>query len=266
MSTVIQILTQKGTLANVPPGRSIRIDPQLRAASARTTPADVGDPTFQTTDEPPLAPDFVTTSKGFNVLEIISDPDDALFGCFYIQNETDHTRNLAWEATYHFSVQKEQNTNIQPVQTDEGPLGETDGSFANPAIDPSTVQGENVILPSELVSGVTANGGYPNIEECNNKLNPILQQATDDQMAIHLPAPGADQRGMLLSVKNCTDIRATIHSNVANDGIENIDPVNMLDPALFLAQTLNVIWDNQANWWFFSTHYHYYVANMQPSV
>jgi len=220
MSLQNAILAKKGILQNVPPGRRVRIDPQLRAPSARISPADVGDPTFQTTDNPPLAPTDVNLSTGFQLMAIDDNPDSAYFGCFYAQNVSEYIKDMVWEAVWNFSTQQEHNANIIPVQTDVGTRGEGGGSPQS--IHPIAIQGEAILYNRNLVTP-----GAPLIEECNNK---IIIFEDNPAEAVTLPVMGAEQHGMqvLLKLGGFLSRSLTITSQLpATIDLEGYDPYSI---------------------------------------
>ncbi len=169
------------------------------------SPVPLGNPSFLSSERPPIAPDNVNVSTGFQVTEIVDDIASELFGCFYVQNETDHIRDMVWEATWSFTTQINPN---QAIQTDVGARGEGGGSPQG--VDPLTIQGCTIIFntpstppnPDELVI-VTPN--YPNIEEVNNKMIYMRKDAEGEDLGdtvLYLPAMGAEQHGMEFSVAN----------------------------------------------------------------
>lgn len=191
MSNVPQLITKEGILADIPAGRRVRIDPELIDEHSNS-----------------LAPDDVTLSTGFTVTGIVDDSTDPLHGCFYVQNVTDHTRTMAWTATYDFSKQHNPNTNKYPVQTTVGTRGESGGSAEG--VNPVAIQG-TAIGPN--YTGAT---GEPTIEQVNNKI--ILASREGASCTITLPTMTADQEGMEVTVKDMLGGGFTVASAQNIDG------------------------------------------------
>jgi len=271
MSKDLQILTKQGILADVPPGRRVRIDPELRASSARTSPVPVGNSSFPTTGNPPLAPDEVTCNTGFQVTDIVDDITSAYFGCFYVQNITDHTADLEWEATSYLTKQLDQNPNQTtdslgqplhvPIQTDVGTLGEDGGSAEG--VHPRTIQGTAILSNSIGVAGTTrlVTPGAPVIEECNNKII-ILE---DRDVALTLPQMGAEQDGLQVSIKNRSGDAAVITATGATIDYNGVPPENadntftFEDPAFAGPSSVVLLYrhDTPQGNWLAKAHYHW---------
>lgn len=223
MSNIPQIITKEGTLADVPAGRRVLIDPGLLDGHSNE-----------------LAPDDVTVSTGFEVTQIVDDSTDPLHGCFYIQNMADHTRDLAWTATYDFSKQHNPNTNKYPVQTTVGTRGESGGSAEG--VDPIALQGT-------AIGSTYTSVGSPNIEQVNNKL--IFVNSDEAPETINLPTMTADQEGMEVTIKDLTGNGFTV-----DGGDYNIDGAGTWTSNSIENECVTLVFAGTTDGWLVKEHYH----------
>ncbi len=107
MSNILQKLTREGFVEDVPSGRRVRINPQLRGPDGSV-----------------LNPDTVTLGSGFIILAKKDNGD----GTFDAQNITSETQTLEWTATWYFTKQYMQSALQQGV----GPAPGADPSPAPP--------------------------------------------------------------------------------------------------------------------------------------